>query len=167
MDFEVTYTEDQPRFRHEVRAWLEANETSSSVRSGGERPARHRLDPPPRSVDAMIDVLGARDTKIRARSDSLRRQILESNTATAPQRFSGRRYSPQELGMVLQPIVEPVVLALEADQHASRLPVSGDEDFLGFSQAQESRQVVLDLSQRRPAHRASRARQASRPLRLS
>ena len=69
--------------------------------------------------------------------------------------------------MVLQPIVEPVVLALEADQHASRLPVPGDEDFLGFSQAQESRQVVLDLSQRRLAYRASRARQASWPLRLS
>src|SRR5213593_3786055 len=97
----------------------------------------------------------------------LRRQILESNTTTAPQRFSGRRYSPQELRMVLQPIVEPVVLALEADQHASRLPVPGDEDFLGFSQAQESRQVVLDLSQRRLAHLASRVRRASRPLRPS
>ncbi len=36
--------------------------------------------------------------------------------------------------MVLQPIVEPVVLALEADQHASWLPVSGDQNLLGFSQ---------------------------------
>jgi hypothetical protein len=77
----------------------------------------------------------------------LRRQILESNTTTAPQRFSGRRDSPQELGMVLQPIVEPVVLALEADQHASRLPVSGDENLLGFSQTQKSRQIVFDFSQ--------------------
>jgi hypothetical protein len=25
MDFEVTYTEEQQRFRREVRAWLEAN----------------------------------------------------------------------------------------------------------------------------------------------
>ena len=25
MDFEVTYTEEQQRFRHEVRAWLDAN----------------------------------------------------------------------------------------------------------------------------------------------
>src|SRR5213593_3926777 len=97
----------------------------------------------------------------------LRRQILESNTTTAPQRFSGRRYSPQELRMVLQPIVEPVVLAFEADQHARRLPVSGDENLLGFSQTQESRQIVFDFSQRRLAHPASRARRASCPLRPS
>ena len=63
--------------------------------------------------------------------------------------------------MVLQPIVEPVVLAFEADQHARRLPVSGDENLLGFSQTQESRQIVFDFSQRRLAHPASRARQAS------
>ena len=68
--------------------------------------------------------------------------------------------------MVLQPVVKPVVLAFEADQYASRLPVSGDEDFLGFSQAQESRQVVLDLSQRRLAHLASRAPHAGAMRRI-
>jgi hypothetical protein len=76
----------------------------------------------------------------------LRRQILESDTATAPESFSRLCDSPQELGMVLQPIIEPVVVAFEADQHASWLPVARDEDFLGLGQAQESRQVVLDLS---------------------
>jgi hypothetical protein len=67
-----------------------------------------------------------------------RRQILESDTATTPESLSRLCYSPQKLGIVLQPIVEPVVLAFEADQHASRLPVPRDEDFLGLSQAQES-----------------------------
>src|SRR3989442_15008734 len=32
MDFEVTYTEEQQRFRREVRAWLEANVQSSIQR---------------------------------------------------------------------------------------------------------------------------------------
>jgi hypothetical protein len=34
--------------------------------------------------------------------------------------------------MVLQSIVEPVVLAREADEHASGLPMPGDENFFGF-----------------------------------
>src|SRR5262249_52420009 len=33
MDFEVTYTEEQQRFRREVRAWLEANVAPSMLRS--------------------------------------------------------------------------------------------------------------------------------------
>jgi hypothetical protein len=45
--------------------------------------------------------------------------------------------------------------------------VARDEDLLGLRQAQESREVVLDLSQRRLAHPASRGRQANAPLRLS
>ena len=55
--------------------------------------------------------------------------------------------------MVLQPVVKPVVLAFEADQYASRLPVPGDEDFLGFSQ-------------RRLAHLASRAPHAGAMRRI-
>src|SRR5712691_7406676 len=67
-----------------------------------------------------------------------KRQILEANTATAPESVSRLGHSLQELGMVLQPIIEPIVFALEADQHTSRLPVPGDDDLLGLSQAQES-----------------------------
>src|SRR5262249_61595443 len=33
MDFEVTYTEEQQRFRREVRAWLEANVPPSMLRT--------------------------------------------------------------------------------------------------------------------------------------
>ena len=45
--------------------------------------------------------------------------------------------------MVLQAILEPVVLGLEADQHAGRLSVPGDEDLLGLGQAQEARQDIF------------------------
>jgi len=33
MDFEVTYTEEQQRFRREVRAWLEATVPASMLRT--------------------------------------------------------------------------------------------------------------------------------------
>lgn len=93
-------------------------------------------------------------------------QILQSNTAPRPESLSRFCYSPEKLGMMLQPIVKPVLLGLEADQDAGRLPVPRDEDLLGLGQAQESGQIVLDLSQRDLADRASRAAQASGPLRL-
>ena len=69
--------------------------------------------------------------------------------------------------MMLQTIVEPVVLGFESDQDARRPSVARDEDLLGFRQAQESREVVLDLSQRRLAHPASRGLRANAPLQLS
>jgi len=56
--------------------------------------------------------------------------------------------------MMLQTIVEPIVLGFESDQYSGRLSMTGDDYLLGFSQAQESRQIVLDFSQRRSAHRA-------------
>jgi hypothetical protein len=124
----------------------------------------HLLSPSPRP---SLGERGSAEDLHGRRRHPLRRQILEWDAATAPERFSRLCDSPQELGMVLQSIVEPVVLTFEADQHTGRLPVPRDENLLGLGQAQESRQVVLDLSQRRPAHRASRARQANSLLRLS
>jgi len=69
--------------------------------------------------------------------------------------------------MVLESIVDLVVLASEADQHTRRLPVPRDDDLFGLGQAQESRQVVLDVSQRHLAYPASRAGRASPRLQLS
>lgn len=79
---------------------------------------------------------GKRDAQVHSHRPRLdrrwsRRQILESNTATVSESFSSFCYPPQELGIVLQPIVEPVVLAFKADQHACGFPVSCDEEFLG------------------------------------
>src|SRR2546423_15617475 len=45
MDFEVTYTEEQQRFRREVRAWLEANVPAGITRktvTPEDSPARYR-----------------------------------------------------------------------------------------------------------------------------
>ena len=69
--------------------------------------------------------------------------------------------------MMLDAVLEPVVLALEADQHTSRLTVARDENLLGLRQAQKAREVVLDLSECDLADRASPARRASARLRLS
>jgi hypothetical protein len=67
------------------------------------------------------------------------RQILNSHTVPTPETLARLCYAPQELWMMLQSIVKPVVLVLEADKHARRLSVSCDDDFLGRCQAQESR----------------------------
>ena len=97
----------------------------------------------------------------------LGRQILEADTASTPETLTRLCYAPQELGMVLQSIVEPVVLALKADKHPGRFSMPRDDDFFGLRQAQKSRQIVLYLSQGRLAHGACRARRASARLRLS
>lgn len=59
-------------------------------------------------------------------------QILQSDTASTPEPLARLSYAPQELGMVLQSVVEPVVLAFEANQDASRFPMPRDEDFFGL-----------------------------------
>jgi hypothetical protein len=65
---------------------------------------------------------------------------------------------------MLKAIVEPIVLSSETDQHSGGLPMPGDQYLLGFCHAQESGKIILDLSQRRLAYRASRGRQANAPL---
>lgn len=65
---------------------------------------------------------------------TLGRQILESDTAPAPQTVARVGDVAQELGMVLQSIVEPVVFGFEADQHASRFPMPCDQNVLGLGQ---------------------------------
>src|SRR2546427_364484 len=47
MDFEVTYTEEQQRFRREVRAWLDANVTPGHPPPGGSRITGGRGRRPP------------------------------------------------------------------------------------------------------------------------
>src|SRR5690348_5628411 len=56
--------------------------------------------------------------------------------------------APQETWVVFEPVVEPVVLGFEADQHAGRLTVTRDDDLLFFGLAQKMREIVFDLGQR-------------------
>ena len=69
--------------------------------------------------------------------------------------------------MMLQAIVEPVLIALKTDQHASGAAVARNQDFVRSSQAKESREIVFDLSQRHLADGSSRGHRATSPLRLS
>lgn len=69
--------------------------------------------------------------------------------------------------MMFEAVVEPVLVALETDQHAGRLSVTGDKDLLRLRQTEEPGKVVFDLSEGHLANPASRAQQATAPLRLS
>ena len=69
--------------------------------------------------------------------------------------------------MVFETIIEPVLFRLETDQDASRPSVSRDEDLLRLGEAQEAREIVLDLSECDLADPAPRAGRASAPLRPS
>ena len=95
-----------------------------------------------------------------------RREVLQSDTAPSLQRLSCLGYASEKLRIVLQTIVEPIVLGLEANQHTGRLSVPRDQDLLGLGQAQKSRQIILDLSECDLAEPPSRAGRASSPLRL-
>jgi hypothetical protein len=67
----------------------------------------------------------------------LGRQILKSDTSPTSESLPRLGDAPQELGMMLQSIVEPVVLALESDKHSGWLAMPGDENFLGLREAEE------------------------------
>jgi hypothetical protein len=51
----------------------------------------------------------------------------------------------QELGVMLETIVEPVVIRSKPDQHAGRPPVARDDDLLVNRQPEVLRQIILDL----------------------
>ena len=57
MDFEVTYTEEQQRFRREVRAWLEANVPADITRKAASKEDGYRRY---RELRALGQKLGAK-----------------------------------------------------------------------------------------------------------
>jgi hypothetical protein len=67
------------------------------------------------------------------------RQILESDTASTPEALASRRDALKKLGVVFKSIVQPVVLAFEADKDASGLAMPSDEDLFGLRQTQKPR----------------------------
>ncbi len=57
-----------------------------------------------------------------------------------------RFFDPAEkAGIGLEPVLEPVVPRLEADQHTGRFAVARDDDFLPSGLTQEAREVIFDL----------------------
>jgi hypothetical protein len=64
------------------------------------------------------------------------------------QRLPCFTHPANERRMVLEAIVKPVVLVLEADEYSSRLPMTRDDDLAIGRHAEKSRQVVFHCSQR-------------------
>jgi hypothetical protein len=49
--------------------------------------------------------------------------------------------------MILEPVLEPVILRLESDQHARRPAMASDQDLPFRSKLEVSREVILDPCQ--------------------
>ena len=69
--------------------------------------------------------------------------------------------------VVFQAIVKPVILRLESDQHARRLPVARDDDVAVLSQPEVAREVVLYYCERDLTARLRRGYGATRRLGFS
>src|SRR6185437_5440716 len=83
---------------------------------------------------------------------SLRIQVIETNTASGAQARARFLDAAQETRIGFEPILEPIVFRIEADQDARRLAVARDDDVLLSGLAQETREIVLDLGQRDFSH---------------
>lgn len=56
--------------------------------------------------------------------------LFERYATTFAKRGSRLRDTMQELGVMLEPVLEPVVLGCEPDQHSGRPTVPRNDDFL-------------------------------------
>ncbi len=98
----------------------------------------------------------------------LTREVLQPHALACRQRSTGFTDATQELRVVLQTVLEPVVFGLEAYQDAGRTPMTSDDDLLGRSQPQVPGEVILHFRQCHPARMGCpgcRATLAPRPLR--
>ena len=62
--------------------------------------------------------------------------VFQPHAATCREIGPRLTHPTQELGMILEPIVEPIFLRPEADQDTRRPSVPGDDDFLVRGQPQ-------------------------------
>ena len=95
-------------------------------------PAEHCGSP----ARTAVPVTGAdlvRCIRLFARPSSVR-DVLDACPMPRSNRSPGGLDAPQELWMVLKPVLEPVVLRLEADENPSRLAMPRDQDLLIRSQ---------------------------------
>ena len=76
-----------------------------------------------------------------------------SFTPRPERRLSRARVSAKKHGIILQPVVEPIVLRLKTDQHAGRLSMTCDDDLALRRLTQIARQVVFDSRRAAPALR--------------
>ena len=74
-------------------------------------------------------------------------RVLQWNPTTFAQIKSRVLNSPQELGVVFQPVLEPVVVGRKADQHARRSPMTSNDDFFLGCLPKVLGQVIFHLRQ--------------------
>ena len=72
-------------------------------------------------------------------------QVIQAHTAPGTQAVTCLFDPSQEAGIVFQPIIEPIILRFESDQHASRFAMACDNDLLRLCFTEKPRQVILDL----------------------
>ena len=72
---------------------------------------------------------------------------LEPDPAAGRQISTRLTYPAKESGIVLEPVLKPVILVLESDQNTGWLTVPRDDDFLDLGKPQVPREVVLDLGE--------------------
>jgi len=73
--------------------------------------------------------------------------VFQPDTTPLAQALARCLDPPQQTRVVFEPVVKPVVFALESDQHAGRFAVTRNHDLLLASLAQKPRKIVLDLRQ--------------------
>ena len=98
-------------------------------------------------------------------------RVFQRYTKTLTKRSPCVLDPSQELRMVLQAILKPIVVGCKADQDTGRAPVARDDDFIFRRLPQILGQIVLNLRQRDLLRslpdQAYLARRATLALRLS
>lgn len=81
------------------------------------------------------------------RPGHLPRDILQPYTLTSPNSGASLLDSPQELRVILEPVLEPVILRAKPDQHSSGTAMTRDDDLLICGELQVARKIILHLCQ--------------------
>ena len=87
--------------------------------------------------------------------------IFQRDSFLSSERRPGFGDSLEKLGMILQSVVEPIILRLEADQDARRSPVASYDDLLLLSDTEVPGEIVFDLRNRYFTNRARLSLRAS------
>lgn len=62
--------------------------------------------------------------------------IFQSNATASTEIGSRFTDTLKKLGIVLEPVIEPIILRLKADQNAGRFPVAGNDDLALLGETQ-------------------------------
>jgi hypothetical protein len=104
---------------------------------------------------AALAAIARRPGQRSRRRPLFRHQVFELHTTPGTQAGASPFDPCKESRIVFQPVIEPVVLRTEADQHTGGLAVAGNDDLLILGLAQKAREIVFHLGQRNLFHARS------------